>query len=435
MAQFRKDTHRYLGDGTTIFETVMLADKYGNLVGAANPTGTAVDAFGRARTSLPFTLFDSFNRYGDNGKFNYANTANGSYAFVSNTASIDLTVTTTANTYVYSESKRVFAYQPGKSLQILDTFVMNPSKTNLRQRVGYFGTDNGFFLERSDNVYLVKRSKVTGTAQDTRVAQANWNVDPLDGTGPSRLTLDLDNPQILFIDIEWLGTGSVKMGFIINGEMVHCHSFHHANLSTAPKGAYIQTACLPIRYEIENTGATASNSTLKKICSTVVSEGGYELSGKQRLYGISPVSGSSFDLATAGTYYPVVSIRLHANTMDAIVLPKQIDILPINTDNYRWEIIEGATLTGGTWANVATDSPVQYNSNVSAIISGGTVLNGGYISSSVLGGNSLNVGGDIFKYQLERNTFANTTSTWTLAITPGTNGSNVAAQIVWEEVT
>ena len=73
MAQFRKDTHQFLADGKTIFEVVQIADEYGNMIGAANPSGMAVDAFGRARSSMPFTLFDSFHRFGDNGKVNVAN--------------------------------------------------------------------------------------------------------------------------------------------------------------------------------------------------------------------------------------------------------------------------------------------------------------------------------------------------------------------------
>ena len=56
MAQFRKDTHQYLQDNKTLFEVVMLADQYGNRVGPANPTGVAVDAFGRARMSTPLTF-------------------------------------------------------------------------------------------------------------------------------------------------------------------------------------------------------------------------------------------------------------------------------------------------------------------------------------------------------------------------------------------
>ena len=191
MAQFRKDTHQFLSDGKTIFETVMLADQYGNIVGAANPSGMAVDAFGRARISTPLTLFDSFNRYADNGKFNYSNTAGGTYGFISNTSSIDMTLTTTSGASVYRETKKVFAYQPGKSLQVLITFVMNTSKTNLRQRVGYFGSNNGFFLEQNGTtIQFVKRSSVTGSVVDTPITQSNWNIDKLDGTGPSLLTLN-----------------------------------------------------------------------------------------------------------------------------------------------------------------------------------------------------------------------------------------------------
>ena len=265
MAQFRKDTHTYLPQEKTIFEVVMLADQYGNLVGPANPSGAAVDAFGRARVSQPYTLWESFHRYQDNGKVSTANSATGSsYTHRPNESVIDCTITNTANSYVYRESSRVFAYQPGKSLQILQTFVMAPSQVGLRQRFGYFGTQNGHYLEVEDNTnYFVRRSYVTGAVVNTRVAQEDWNVDKLDGTGPSLLTLDLSKAQILWTDVEWLGVGSVRMGFVINGQFIHCHTFHHANSNTAPKGAYMQTACLPIRQEIENTAATASNSTLK----------------------------------------------------------------------------------------------------------------------------------------------------------------------------
>ena len=436
MAQFRKDTHQYLADGKTIFEVMMLADQYGNLVGPANPSGTSVDAFNRSRVSTPFTLFDSFNRFTDNGKFNYSNNAGGTYSFVSNTSSIDYSLTTTSGVYVYGESKKVFAYQPGKSLLAMLSFVMNPIKTNLRQRVGYFGINNGMFLELSDDIYFVKRSSVTSSPVDTKVSKSNWNVDPLDGTGPSLLTLNLEDPQILWMDFEWLGVGSIRMGFVINGKFIHCHTFHHANLNSSPKGAYMQTACLPIRYEIENTGVTANSSVLKTICSTVISEGGYQLSGKPKMVGTEPVPANTVQCVAAGTYYPVVSLRLHANTLDGIAIPKQIDVLPISAANYRWKIVSGATISGAVWANVASDSIVQYNTNTTATMTGGTDLNGGYVTSTVQGGGSLSASDNgVFSYQLERNSFTNTATTFTLAVACGTATSNVAGQILWEEIT
>ena len=75
MAQYRKDTNQFLPQEKTLFETVMLADRYGNVIGGANPSGMAVDAFGRARISSPLTLFDSFHRFQDNGKIGTANSA------------------------------------------------------------------------------------------------------------------------------------------------------------------------------------------------------------------------------------------------------------------------------------------------------------------------------------------------------------------------
>lgn len=432
MAQYRKDTFSYMSDSKTIFEAVMLADQYGNIVGAANPSGMAVDAFGRARSSQPFTLFDSFHRYQDNGKITTANSATGTFTHNSNSSTVSMTVDTTSGAYVKRESSRVFAYQPGKSLQILQTYVLNPAKTNLRQRFGYFNDLNGVFLQLNNSeLSFIVRSNSTSSVVENKVVQADWNIDKLDGTGPSGLTLDITKAQIQFIDIEWLGLGTVRVGFVINGRFIHCHSFHHANLIT---NTYMTTGCLPVRAEIENTGITSSSSTLQIVCTSVISEGGYEIRGKTRTYGIEPAPG--FAMATAGTYYPVISIRINPNKPDSIVIPKEIDLLPISAANYRWKIISGATFTGDTWANVATDSSVQYQSNNAATFTGGTELISGYATSTVQGGGSINItDNNIFQYQLERNSFANTFYTFTLAVTSGTASSNVAGSITWMEIT
>ena len=438
MAQFRKDTHRFLNQEKTIFEVVMLADQYGNIIGPANPSGTAVDAFGRARISQPLTLHDSSHRYFDDGKSSYANTSGGTYSFASNTSSIDCVVTTTSGSSVYRETNRVFAYQPGKSLQTLSSFVMNPAKTNLRQRIGYFSSENGFYVERSSlttsGVCFVERSKATGAVVNTPVDQSQWNIDTLDGTGPSLLTLNLDNPQILFIDIEWLGVGSVRMGFVIDGKFIHCHTFNHANLDTVIKGAYIQTACLPVRSEIENTSTTASSSTLKVVSSSVISEGGYELAGKSKTHGQEPTAESQIQLSSAGTYYPLVSFRLKSTNLDSIVIPKNISVNPINSAHYRWKVIAGATINGAVWTSYGSDSSVEYNSNTSATVTGGTDLNSGYVSITAQTDSTVSLGDGLFKYQLERNSFTSTPTTFTLALTSGTASSNAVGSVTWEEI-
>ena len=434
MAQFRKDTHQYLNDGKTIFETVMLADQFGNLVGAANPTGMAVDAFGRARVSQPLTLFDSSHRYRDNGKISSANSATGAtIAHNANAGLIECTLDTTSGSFIKRESSRVFAYQPGKSLLILQSFVLATAKAGLRQRYGYFNEQNGVLLQLDGTeLSFIERSFVTGVATETKVTQASWNVDKMDGTGPSRLVLDISKAQILFIDIEWLGLGTVRCGFVIDGKFIHCHSFHHANII---QSTYITTAVLPVRAEIENTGTTSSNSTLRIVCASVISEGGYELRGRPRTIGQSPVAASQYAMATAGTFYPVQAIRLNPANIDAIVIPKDIGMMAISSGFYQLKLVSGATIAGAVWANVASDSSVQYNTNTSATMSGGTDLFSDYLAVTNQAATSINIGDNLFKYQLERNSFANTPLSFVVAVTSSAASANTVASISWEEVT
>ena len=431
MAQYSKQKVDYLNDGRSIFEVVMIADQFGTLVGPSNPSGMAVDAFGRARSSSPVTLFDSFHRYKDNEKFATSNTAGANISYNANTSTVLMNVGTTLNAEVIRETMTVFSYQPGKSLQIINTFVMGEAKAGLRQRVGYFGAENGVYLERlGSEIAFVVRSNANNTIVDNRVVQSSWNIDKLDGLGVSKKTLDLEKANIFFADVEWLGVGTVRCGFVIDGQLIHCHSFHHAGIED---DTYMTTAVLPIRFEIKNTTATASNSTLKQICSSVISEGGYTLTGHPRTFGLEP--SSQFAMASAGTYYPVLSFRLNPAYPDSIVIPTDINILPVNAATYRYKVVMGGTLTGAVWANTHANSTMQYNTNTSATFSGGEDLSSGYISSTVQAGGGVDLKDGLFQFQLERNSLANTFTPLTLLITSANATSNVLASMDWEEVT
>ena len=393
----------------------------------------ATDAFGRLRTSSPLTLFDSSHRYRDNNLWSGLVIGTGStVGFITAQGLVNISIGTTAGCSVIRETTKVFSYQPGKSLQVLNTFIMNPAKANLRQRVGYFGADNGMYLELDGStLYFAERSLSTGTT--TRVAQSDWNIDTMLGAGhlnPSGVTLDISKAQILWMDIEWLGLGTVRLGFVVDGKFIHCHSFHHANLITS---TYITTASLPLRYEISNTGITTSASTLKQVCSTVISEGGYELRGLQQAIG-TPITAPK-TLTTAGTFYPIVSLRLKTTALDAIVIMTALSLMGTgNGINYNWQVRATGTTTGGSWVSAGADSGVEYNLTGTSY-AGGRILASGFLNSSNQGSPSIDILKEaLFKFQLERNSLTSTPFELTLLATAATNGEQIFASMDWEEI-
>ena len=389
-----------------------------------------IDAFGRLRVSNPFTLFDSSHRFDDNNLWSSALTTGGTATFNAAQGLMDLAVTAASGSEVIRETTKVFSYQPGKSLLVLSTFVMSPAKTNLRQRVGYYGTNNGYYLEQNNSsVSFVERSFVTGAVVNTPVAQASWNVDPLNGSGPSGITLDLTKAQILFMDLEWLGVGTVRIGFVINGNFYVCHKFHHANIITS---TYITTASLPLRYEITNTAATSGASTLKQICSTVLSEGGYELRGSQQAVG-TPIT-SPRTLTTAGTFYPIVSIRLKSTRLDAVVIATAISVIGNTAANYNWQVVSSGTTTGGSWVSAGTNSSVEYNLTGSSF-TGGRILASGFFTATASTSVSVDIlRAALFSNQLERDGLTGTPYEFTVILAAGTNNETAFVSMDWEEI-
>jgi hypothetical protein len=438
MAQWNKNTQDFLNQERSLFEVNGVATRDGRIVDELNrfPVSINPDSFGRTRTSQPFTLFDSSHRYRDNNLWESLIVGAGStVGFVTTQGLVNIGIGTTAGCSVIRETTKTFSYQPGKSLLILNTFVPNTPKENLRQRVGYFGVDNGIYLEvagiGSTSVSFVERSLSTGT--ETTISQPSWNIDKLDGTGVSGITLDISKAQILYMDIEWLGLGTVRVGFVIDGKFVHCHSFHHANLI---QSTYMTTASLPLRYEIANTGVTTSSSILKQVCSSVISEGGYELRGLQQAVN-TPITAPVDLPSPAGTYYPVISIRLKSspNRLDAIAILTALSIMGTgNGPQYSWQMRASATTSGGTWVSAGSDSAVEYKIG-GGTISGGRILASGFFSSANQSVGVVDILKEaLFKFQLERNGLTGTPYELTLVVASDTAGADVFASLDWEEI-
>ena len=382
--------------------------------------GTNLDAFGRLRVSNPVTLFDSQNRYIDGDQFSNITATGGNVVYVANESSFNLNVSAASGSSVIRQSKTVQGYQPGKSLLIMNTFAMATLKANCRQRVGYFTADNGIYFEAVGTVLnLVIRSSATGSIVEERIPQASWNGNTL----LSGTVLDPTLTQIFWCDVEWLGVGNVRTGFVINGEFIVCHTFQHAN-QPGNTTVYMTTATLNPRYEITNTGATSGASTMKQICSTVISEGGYTPSTK---IGYVTNNTTVTRVASANTVTALCSIRLNPAYPDAVVVPAQLDLLLIDVRYGQFQLIENATFTA-SFSNVA--GSVVQTATHSNVITDGTVVYSGLTSSR----DEVEISEDIKRRLQLWRTAAGTPSTLTLAVAYTANNADLLWKLGWEEL-
>lgn len=430
MVQWSTQRNNYLRNNDEIYEVQMSVPGPTGFITKGN-LNTGSDAFGRLRVSDSYTIFDSSFRYTDNStKWSTKLTGTSSTSYQTNQGLMGLTVGTSSGDEVIRQTKKIFPYQPGKSLLTMNTFTFSSPKENLRQRVGYFTETNGIYLEvDGTETYIVLRSNVTGTVVDTRIPQSSWNVDRLDRTGYSDIKLDMTKSHIFWSDVEWLGVGSVRCGFVINGQFVIAHIFHHANNIT---GTYMTTASLSCRYEITNTGATSSASTLKQICSTVMSEGGYDQMGLTRSIS-TPLTGINL---TNGVNNPIISIRLRSGRTEAVAVPTEINLYGIQATAYNFKLIQGGTITGGTWTLVDSESSVEYNQTATTLTGGKILQEGLFKGQSTVEPMILS---DIFNgaLQLSRGIIEadSVGDLLTLTVTPTTNNDDVVASMSWHEKT
>lgn len=333
---------------------------------------TRYDAFGRTRVSDPLTLFDSQFQYNEGNLFyETVTTGTGTTNHLPNESSVSLVVAAGGDS-VIRQSKAYVRYKPGKSQYIKLTGVFGSTPSNdLVRRMGYFDADNGIFLQQTNSgLSFVRRSKTTGSVVEETVAQADWNIDSLEGLDPSLSFL-------MFIDMEWLGVGQVRVGFYQNGVPITCHIFNKTQTLDTP---YITTANLPVRYEISS--AATETGTMKHTCSAVISEGGFEEelgTPQARDNGGSPTSISI-------TETPVIAIRpkllFNSITNRAIIIPEVVDLFA-DTAAYFRVYYNASVTTAASWTSQGANSIAEYDISGTAFSTAGSeLIDAGFIAAS-----------------------------------------------------
>jgi hypothetical protein len=394
----------------------------------STPASFGFDAFGRTKIAQPYTLFDSQHRYISGDEYSDLTSGTATVSYLENESTDVLTIGTASGDKIYRESKKVFPYQPGKALTVFQTFVFNTAKTGLRQRVGYFSRHNGVYLQKSGSIVsIVRRTFTSGTIEEEVINQSNWNIDTLNGFGPSRITLDLSKAQIFFMEYEWLGVGSVKAGFAINGQFITVHQFNHANIINK---VYMTTATLPLRYEIENIANTTSSSSLKQICATVLSNGGYD-----RHPEIWSASRATLFQNIGTSFVPLAAVRLVAGRTDSVVTIAHLNIATTTNNLFEWALLRNPSISGGSWVQNTPSQDTEYNVTATSL-TGGTVVRRGYLAGS----NQNNAATDIeipvgFDHQIGRtNADTPVSDIYCLAIRTISGTGDAVGSIQWHEL-
>jgi hypothetical protein len=348
----------------------------------------ALDGFGKLRVTAPKTLFDA-KQLSNKLPNIFDEVINGTATSVWQKGDSLTKMTTSASgDFVIRQTPARINYQPGKSILAYFTGVFTP-QTNVIKRIGLFQglssapytPTDGIFIESTDGVsgYVAFRIlKTEGTYYALSAAQPAWNLDRLDGTGPSGLTVNFNFAQLLVIDYEWLGVGRVRCGFNIAGKTIYAHEFTHTGGLSAP---YMTSGNQPVRYEIRQTGV--GSGIMNHICTSVMSEGGEEYIGTAITAELSAVPGAAMVGVTTNetVYRPIIAVRLNPTAHDLSIVAKKIHILNTGNNDVIYKVMQNPVITGGSlvFNNLPDTNLIQLaNGSASLGLSGGYNLVSGF---------------------------------------------------------
>jgi hypothetical protein len=354
-------------------------DSYNPIVDLGSLPAQHVDSFSRLRVAGAGYRFDSqLTHRIDTDLWDSKTTGDGS---ITHDATDRLAVVTSGNTAgantAILESHYHAPYTPGRSQLAFITFAIPEAvPANGEAGVGYYDGINGVFLKKTATTVTLNVTSSTNQA-DESIEQADWNLDPLDGSGASGITLDLSKTNILVIQMQALYVGRVTVGFDIGGKIIPVHAFDHANISDEP---YIASAGLPVRYWA-NTSTDNAACTINAICSSVISEGGQDLNAIDGRPFAARGTNADVDAAAEGVVVIRCKSTLNSVHSDVLVIPTSLDVT-VDTAGCWIEVRRNATLTGGTWADVNAASSVETSTDTAVTAGTGTLVDVFYVPAS-----------------------------------------------------
>ena len=443
---------------------------------AVNPT---LDVFHQLLVDTPTTIFTNHHAFTPTYEsVGYVSTGTGFiFVDISNTL-VQMTVSSSGGRCV-EQSLEYQLYQPGKGHVVCLTLSPQYSGTfdnSVAVRAGIFddyrdkntpaGTTGsppflyqssiyggtgvecnqpsmGHFFELSGNQwFVVERYNSDNNINNvTRVAQADWNTDTVNGnaaTSPSGFILNATSPVVLFfIERQWLGVGIVRMGLYADGVPIYCHVFGYNPLRTLRR-AYTHLNKLPIRYEIEKVaGGSSSSASMAAICASGQIGGDYVTLGA--IFSLpAQLTVSKINTGSPEVLRPVLLLRLQQKYCRATW--KLLDVELFLKDSGFYSVFRNATVSGTiTWTpHPDSRSMMEYcyladNTASTRTVSGGLCIRSGFASTRTSLQDALASSELVTRTQFSSDVAGNP-DVLLIAAGSWTNGSEAYANARWIEI-
>jgi hypothetical protein len=373
-------TQEHTVDATAVQAQVMhLADENNpNYMAAVDESGAIytrfaegkpqLDSFGKLRVSGATVLGDyTFKEGLLPGLFAGRKVGGGTITHNDTVHCATLALTTASGDITAFTSNVYHHYFPGISqLAVMTVACGDVGKAGLTRRWGYFDSNNGFMFAQVDGVLRAQiRSDRSGTAALIHdVPQSAWNVDKVDGTGPSGMTLSMTDDNIYWIDIQWLGAGRIRFGTYFQGQRVVCHEYYHEGNGGLP---HATSGSLPICFAQANTASTASSSEMRAWCCSVLAEASLDITtfGNNKLATFSKAIdvaawvSSGNEYVYIGSLSPRVTIGNHTNR--SVYFPTHLEVLAWdesgNDARAEVKVYVDPALSSASWMHVEPLDP------------------------------------------------------------------------------
>lgn len=347
----------------------------------------------------------------------------GTVTCVNSMAQVASGVATTGTAVL--KTKMATQYFAGHELESTFSACFTTGVANSTQWIGTFDNSDGFAIGYNGTQFSVlHRNALDPTAINTIISAANFNLDRLDGTGPSTIVLDPTKLNIYRITYGWLGAAPITFSILRNdGKWFDFHVIKRPNSSTIPS---LSNPSLPIRSEVKKTAGTDN---------LIISSGSWNQAVTCHIY--QPlVRTFQHDILDKpidkDSNIPVFSIRNNItfngkNNRGTIKLVFTTFTLNTATSQMAtFKLIKNATLISTDWQAVDTNSIASYNDTQTALVTTGiTQLT------------TFAIGRDTASQFLAANNYSVTLlpgETITVTVTTQHTNQNVFASLVWQEM-